>query len=200
MRLPHPRLIAITDLQARGADATDAMVATLCAGAPPGTVAVMLRDKELAVRERLAWAHRLRATTRRFGQVLSIAERLDLALLAAADGLHLGESSVSASDVGRFEAARGLWLTHAWHSPEGAVDAGAHALLLSPVVEARKGRPALGWDGFRRGVERAGGRAVYALGGARAVDVTHAVEQGGAGIAVIGCAYDDPEALLRALK
>ncbi len=200
MRAPPPRLIAITDIAGRGATATLDSFEALCSRAQPGTVALLLRDKELPARERLDWARKLRMVTQRYKQMLLVAERLDIALLGAADGLHLGERSVVPSDVRTQIAARHLWLTRAWHDPDAEPDESADAFLLSPIVAARKGTPPHGWDGLTRGVRKAQGRHVYALGGLGAANVAAADQSGAIGISVIASAYEEPDALISALR
>ncbi len=55
-----------------------------------GVTAVQLRDKQASTRELLALAADLRACTREAGVTFLLNDRLDLALAAAADGVHLG--------------------------------------------------------------------------------------------------------------
>lgn len=65
--------------------------------APPGTVAVQLREKDLDAREVYDLACRLREITRRAGAALIINERVDIAIAADADGVHLPFESIGAT-------------------------------------------------------------------------------------------------------
>lgn len=175
--------------------------------AAPGSVLVQLRDRQLEAAERLAFGLRLRELTRLHQQRLAINDRLDLAVLCDADGVHLPESGVPAIVARRWlERYRQDWFVSvACHEPEHTPDGAVDALLLSPVTATRKGRPALGGAGLRTAVrarERAGARhRVYALGGVGADEAGPLVLAGADGVAVIGAIFDGrgPEPLLAAL-
>jgi thiamine-phosphate pyrophosphorylase len=81
------RLIVITDRAlAAPRDTIDIVRAALAAGAP----AVQLRDKTATSAELLEQARALVPLTRAHGALLFINDRLDIALAAGADGVHLG--------------------------------------------------------------------------------------------------------------
>ncbi len=56
-----------------------------------GAGAIQLRAKDMPIREFLDWACRLRELTRERGVTLIVNDRLDVALAAGADGVHLGQ-------------------------------------------------------------------------------------------------------------
>src|SRR6059058_4744886 len=85
-----PRLILVTDRRATDRDLVAVVEAALDAGLP----AVQLREKDLPGRELLALAERLRAATARAKALLLVNDRIDVALAAGADGVHLGGGSV----------------------------------------------------------------------------------------------------------
>lgn len=192
---PAPVLIAITD-SARGSfDDWLVQLEQLLAAAAPDSVQVMLRDRQLSARERLALGVRLRELTGRHAQALCVNDRLDLALLLEADALHLSESSVSVADARGFarDQGRDWWISRASHDPADALTADADALLLAPVVEARKGRPALGLAGLERAraaLDRRSASAaacrLYALGGVAAGNAAGLLQAGADGVALIG--------------
>ncbi|MEO8183575.1 MAG: thiamine phosphate synthase, partial [Deltaproteobacteria bacterium] len=167
----------------------------LLAAACPGSVQVLLRDRQLPIRERRELGERLRRTTRAHGHSLSVSDRLDLAWLLDADAVHLGEDSVVASDARAFGVAHGRswWISTACHSPEAIASLTADAALLSPVVAPRKGNPALGLDGLARAVlarqrrdAAFGGCALYALGGVTRHDAAELLAAGADVVALIG--------------
>ncbi|HEY0810757.1 MAG TPA: thiamine phosphate synthase [Longimicrobiales bacterium] len=85
------RLIVITDkLMAAPRDVFDVVRQCLQAGAP----AVQLRDKHASARELLGQAQVLRDITREYHALLFVNDRLDVALAARADGVHLGRDDV----------------------------------------------------------------------------------------------------------
>ena len=85
------RLIVITD---RGLAAPrnieEVVEKALLAGAP----AIQLRDKAASSGELLEIGQRLRELTRRRGALLFVNDRLDVALAAGADGVHVGPEDV----------------------------------------------------------------------------------------------------------
>lgn len=138
--------MAITDIARFGAERTVARAQLLCEAAAPGAVLLQLRDRKLGVRERLRVGAELVAIVRGTGQRLLVNDRLDLALALEADGVHLGEGSVMASDARKLLPV-GAFVSRACHSLEqleprelGPVD----AVVLSPVFAPKKGQPALG--------------------------------------------------------
>jgi thiamine-phosphate pyrophosphorylase len=60
--------------------------------APPGTIAVQLREKDLDARELYALALALKPTCAKFGAPLLVNDRIDVALAAGADGAHLAST------------------------------------------------------------------------------------------------------------
>jgi len=204
-----PRLVAITDTDVAPAGELVARLRRLATSAVPGSVALLLRDHGLSGKARLELGLALRDVAREHQQSLWVADRLDLALLLDAAGLHLGEASVSARAARRLlpEAAS---ISRAWHatllddaalSELSAVD----ALLVSPVLAPRKGRPALGLSalGVLGEQLRARNQAyphLYALGGITARDAAACLAAGATGVAAIGAALaPDVAPLLDAL-
>jgi len=189
----EPRLIAIIDSERAPFELWLTRLAPLLAGARPGSVLVMLRDRQLSARERRAMGESLRRLTSAHAQPLCVNDRLDLALLVDADAVHLPESGVSVEEARAFGAryGRGWWVSCASHQPADAAATSADALLLSPVVEARKGRPALGLAGVRNARAELDGRSarlprLYALGGVTAAATPPLLAAGADGVAVIG--------------
>jgi thiamine-phosphate pyrophosphorylase len=96
------RLIIITDRRlAAPRMITDVVGAALEAGAP----AIQLRDKMATAADLYRAAVELRSLTRRFGALLFINDRLDVALAAGADGVHLGPDDIPV-DAARAAARR----------------------------------------------------------------------------------------------
>lgn len=205
-----PRLIAIVDSERAPFEHWLARLEPLLAGARAGSVLLMLRDRQLPIRERVDMGRALRALTLAHAQRLSVNDRLDLAVLLEADAVHLPESGVSVSDARALGAQARLdwWISRACHAPADVARGGADGVLLSPVAEARKGRPALGVEGVRQARREldgspAGGVAcrLYALGGVTAANTPGLLAAGADGVAVIGAllAPDAPLAFAGAL-
>lgn len=204
-----PRVIAISDCELLPQIEQLARFARLAAAAAPGSLALLLRDHTLPGAARLAFGQELQKIARGAQQQLWVADRLDLALLLEADVLHLGEASVSARE------ARRVWpgtraISRAWH-PQALDDAAnaelasVDALLVSPVLGPRKGRPALGLRAFEAWGEQLRARnqayPLYALGGVSAENAATCLAAGATGVAAIGATLaPDGAPLLRALQ
>jgi thiamine-phosphate pyrophosphorylase len=187
---PIPRLIAITDRTIAGADETLARFAELGRSAQPGSVVFQLRDLGLPARERLRFGRALSLVARDTGQRLVVNDRIDVALLLAADGVHLGESGVETEDARKL-LGPGALVSRACHDPKQLEFLDADAVLLSPVVESRKGRPALGVEALgqaRRALAARPGGAPYlvALGGVSAANAAALRAAGADAVAAIG--------------
>jgi thiamine-phosphate pyrophosphorylase len=208
-RAALPRLLAITDLGLLPAEVLLARLRRLAVQARPGTLALVLRDHGKSALERLTLGKQLLDVARGSGQALWVADRLDLALLLEADGVHLGEGSVSAA-VARRLVGDAVRISRAWHqaslidSPTAEELAQVDALLVSPVLAPRKGRPALGLAPLGVLGEQLRARnwacQLYALGGVSAENASACRQAGALGVAAIGAALaEDPSALLAAL-
>lgn len=204
-----PRLVAITDLSVAPATELVTRLERLAHAAEAGSVALLLRDHAATARQRLALGHALRDVARRAQQELWVADRLDLALLLGADGVHLGDASVSATVARRLVGTQ-IRISRAWHAASlddgpGAEElAEVDALLLSPVLESRKGRAALGVAALGVLGEQLRARHsachLYALGGVSAENAAACLAAGSLGVAAIGATLrDDVQPLLNAL-
>jgi len=96
-----PRVYLITDRRATdGRDLVDAVSRALDgAGDHASSVAVQVREKDLDARSLLALTRALRSVTARHGSRLFVNDRVDVALAAGADGVHLGGGALSPADV-----------------------------------------------------------------------------------------------------
>jgi thiamine-phosphate pyrophosphorylase len=90
-RSPDLRLIVITD---RGLAAPRALLDVVRSALHAGAPAIQLRDKQAGAREQFEQAISLRALTREHGALFFINDRIDVALAAEADGVHLGPDDI----------------------------------------------------------------------------------------------------------
>jgi len=204
-RILHARLMIITDTTIAPRGDLERRIETLLGAAQPGSIVVQVRDRQLPVRERLSLGRAIAALCKRYDHWFIVNDRCDLAVILGADGVHLGESAVSALDARRVLGSQ-AWISCAVHDPAlGAPDA-ADAVLLSPIFAARKGKPALGattLTTFRHALDAENPRTrLFALGGVDESCAIDALSAGANGVAVIGAALNgrDPRALLRALS
>jgi thiamine-phosphate pyrophosphorylase len=195
---PRPRvsfrLYLITDRHVvKSGDLIAACQAALSA-APPGTVALQLREKDLPARDLYELALRLREICRRAGALLIVNDRVDVAIAANADGVHLPFDSIGVSMARKLLAPEKL-IGVSSHSPPdvaGAAREGADFAVFGPIFDPLS-KPAAGPAWGATGLEaacRAGSIPVFALGGItpeRARELF--VSAGPAGVASIGAIF-----------
>ena len=194
-----PKLVLVTDRHATGGrELSDVVAAALDAGLP----AVQLRDKDLPGRPLLALAERLRALTARTGALLFVNDRVDVAIAAGADGVHLGGGSMPV------EAARrllppGAVIGVSTHSAEELSTTTADFAFFGPVY-ATPSKAAFGapqGEARLREAVTAARVPVVAIGGITGAAVPAVRAAGAAGIAVIRAVlgHEDPAAATGAL-
>ena len=188
---PHRRHDPVTQSQAA------------CAG---GAAVVQLRTKHATDGETLAWATEIRRLTRARGVLFFVNDRFDLALAAAADGVHLGQHDLPPTRVPP-EARRRLLLGRSTHTAEEVEAARSEPLdyvAFGPIFATSSkdaGHAPLGLARLAAAVAASGERPVVAIGG---IDATHVAEVRAAGalaVAVISAVADaeDPVAATRTL-
>ena len=189
------RVVAITDR--RCSDMLPRLRAILAA-APRGSVRVQVREKDLDGGPLLALVREVMAIAKPAGAEVWVNDRVDVALAAGADGVHLPEHGMAIAEaralgVGAVGCSR--------HSIDGARQAardGADAVQLGPIFATPgKGEP-LGVDvlGLRIGVP------VIAVGGIDSPERAREAARAGAdAVAVIRAAWTtaDPATAIAAL-
>ena len=158
---------------------------------------VQLREKDMPSFELLRLARRLRRVTE--GRALLIVnDRVDVALLAGADGVQLGETALDVADVRKLVGAEML-VGRSVHSEVGAVDAecqGADFLVLGTIFETASHPDGLvGGLDLVREVTGAVGVPVLGIGGITSSNAQSVMEAGARGAAVITAISmsDDPQ-------
>ena len=148
---------------------------------------VQLREKDIPPFELLRLARRLRRITE--GKALLIInDRVDVALLAGADGVQLGETALDVADV-RSLVGPEMLIGRSVHSEVGAVDAecqGADYLVLGTVFDtASHPHGQVGGLELVREVTGAVGIPVLGIGGITSSNAAGVMEAGASGVAVI---------------
>jgi thiamine-phosphate pyrophosphorylase len=200
------KVYLITDRHVvRNGDFISACEAALSA-APPGAVALQLREKDLPVRELYELALRLRDICTRVGAPLIVNDRVDVAIAANADGVHLPFDSIGVSMARKLLGPDRL-IGVSSHSPPdvaGAAREGADFAVFGPIfdpISKPATRPAWGASGLKAACD-AGAIPVFALGGItpdRARELF--VSARPAGVASIGAIFgaDSPAAAIAAM-
>jgi thiamine-phosphate pyrophosphorylase len=173
----------------------------LAAAVRGGVDVVQLRERGLSDRELLGVLKRARGVTRALGVPLVVNDRLDLAVLAGADLVHVGQDDLPVAEAARLGLPAGL-STHAPAEIDAAPRSTAY-IGVGPVFSTptKPGRPAVGVELVRYAAEHA--RVPwFAIGGIDESNVGVVVGAGATRIAVVRAIGEapDPEAAARTLR
>ncbi|HLU65918.1 MAG TPA: thiamine phosphate synthase [Kofleriaceae bacterium] len=190
------RLVLVTDRAAAGGRELVDVVDAALAGLPPGGALVQLREKDLAPRELYALARRLLEVTRARRCPLLINDRVDVALAAGADGVHLPEAGLPIAAARRLSRPGPFMVGTSVHGADAAGAAardGADLILCGPVWDtpSKRGMGAPIGEAelaaAARAIAGAGSAArLYGIGGVVSAERAAAAAAAGAhGVAVI---------------
>jgi thiamine-phosphate pyrophosphorylase len=175
------------------------LAAFLEAAVRGGVDLVQMREKGLSDRELLTVLEEAREVTHRLGVPLVVNDRPDLAVLAGADYVHLGQDDLPVEKARSFGVGVGL----STHTRAQVDTADADYIGVGPVYSTptKEGRPAVGLQLVRHAAERAQA-PWFAIGGIDASNVAEVVTAGATRIAVVRAIGDapDPEAAARELR
>ena len=195
-----PRLYPITDRLLTGLTHAE-QVARLCEG---GARLVQLREKLLPAREFYAEVSEALRVARSFGAKLIINDRADVALVAGADGVHLGQDDMPPR-AARMVLGGGKIVGFSTHGVDQAVEATRQPLdyiAIGPVFDTSSKEnpdPVVGLEGVRRARAAVGTLPLVAIGGITAERAPAVLEAGADSVAVIGALLDtsDPAEITR---
>jgi thiamine-phosphate pyrophosphorylase len=195
MRNAAPRdidltLYAIVDL---AVVPTAACVELALAAVRGGAGVVQLRGKQTAAGELLRVAGALVTALAPSGVPLLVNDRVDVAALAGAGGVHLGDDDLPLEAAAELLAGGLLGRTcRDAPSAERAIAGGAGYLGVGSVFESgtKQGIPVIGLDGLRA-VTAAASVPVVAIGGIDEERGAACMAAGAAGVAVIGALFGD---------
>jgi thiamine-phosphate pyrophosphorylase len=179
------RVYVITHAGFRGRSHEDVARAAVAGGA----TALQLRDKESAGRALVATARRLVALANPAGVPVVVNDRVDVALAAGADGVHVGEDDLPVADARRLVGPERIVGASAGTVEEArrAEQEGADYLGVGPVfptaTKADAGE-AIGLDGLRK-IVAAVRVPVVGIGGITVENAAQVVLAGAAGVAVV---------------
>lgn len=171
-----------------------------------GVTVVQLREKELNTRQFVERAVELKKILRPYKVPLIINDRIDVALAAEADGVHIGQSDMplelvkkivpgnmiiglSVETIQQVKEAEGLDVDYLGVSP----------IFSTPTKTDFNDNP-WGLEGLRKAREISK-HVLVAIGGINAANAGDVIKAGADGIAVVSgiCSADDPESASRDL-
>ncbi|MGP0566172.1 thiamine phosphate synthase [Nitrospina sp. 32_T5] len=179
------RLLLITDLKEFP---RDRHLDTVEAALKGGVRDLQLREKDLPLPDLFSLALVLRQLTAHYGARLYINDRVDVALMVDADGVHLPEAGLPANEVkGRYPHLLVGVSTHSWEAARQAQEAGADYITFSPIYDTPSKREYGAPQGVGALKEIAGGMKipVLALGGINLERIPEVMRNGAHGVALI---------------
>lgn len=186
---PLPKLYAIVDagLTARAGWEVPAFAAALLRG---GAALIQLRAKSTATGRLLAWADRLVDQAARYGATIVVNDRADVARLAAAGGVHVGQDDLSVTAVrGVLGPATVVGLsTHTLEQLQAATVEPITYAALGPVFETHsKASPdaPVGLEMVRQAARVAAPIPVVGIGGITLDNAAQVIAAGASTVAVI---------------
>jgi thiamine-phosphate pyrophosphorylase len=154
-----------------------------------GATVIQLRGKQMDTRSYIAWAVAVKCTTSEFKIPLIVNDRVDVAMAANADGVHLGQEDMPVATARKL-LGKGKIIgisTHTAQEARSAEKAGADYVGAGTVfaTSSKKNiRGLLGGDGLKR-IRKAVTIPVVAIGGITAQNISEVMRSGVAGVAVI---------------
>lgn len=195
------RLHLVTDAVQCGERGLLAVVQSAVRG---GVTCVQLREKSLDTRAFVERARALKALLSPLCIPLLVNDRVDVALAAGADGVHVGQSDMAPQDVRRLMPGALIGLSiESWQQMHEAERAPVDYYGISPVFATSSkadAAPALGLAGLQQ-LRRMTARPLVAIGGIQVGNVAAVMAAGADGVAVVSalCAADDPARAAQAL-
>ena len=163
-----------------------------------GVRLVQLRAKHLSLGPFVRLADEMATACRQAGAIFIVNDRIDVARLSGADGVHLGQEDLTPDE------ARAAWPGVAWiglstHNDAQftrAVDSAASYIAIGPVFHTStklSADPVVGIDGVRRAsaLARPLGQPLVAIGGIGLDTVSSVIEAGAASVAVASGLMDE---------
>lgn len=185
---PNLSLYVVTDRQLTGGRSIVEIVDQAIQG---GATCIQLRDKDMSTRELYRLSLRLRELTRAKDILFIVNDRLDVALAAEADGVHLGQDDLPAAAARRIippEMILGISAENVQQALE-AQEAGASYLGVGAIYSTTTKADAGESIGLKA-LSEICGRVhipVVGIGGIDAGSARQVIEAGAGGVAVVSC-------------
>jgi thiamine-phosphate pyrophosphorylase len=187
------RLYLVTD---RAQTARRPLLAVVEAALLGGVRAVQLRERDLDTRELLELARALRDLTSRHDALLLVNDRIDVALVCGADGVHLPVNSFAAADARDLLGDKAL-IGVSTHSTDELASAArcADFAVFGPIFDTPSKRglgDPLGIEPLRAACAAAA-LPIIAIGGVTVDTAAECRQAGASGVAVIRAVLADPD-------
>ena len=202
------RLYAIVDPEHAGGRSLPELAKLLAAG---GATLVQLRDKKSDTRVMVETARAVKAALKPFRVPLLVNDRIDVALAAQADGVHVGQTDMAVEDARRLlgrNAIIGLSVKSAALAEAAPIDLIDYAGIGGVYATTSKDNPnpPIGVEGLRRIVDvfrrRYPNFPTCAIAGINAANAGATIAAGADGVSVISALSlaPDPTAAANAMR
>jgi thiamine-phosphate pyrophosphorylase len=182
-----------------GAAALPARIAALLAAVPRGSTAIQIREKDLDGGPLLALTRAVLAVAHPAGAPVYVNDRVDIAIAAGADGVHLPEGGLSiAAARALASSSRPRFIVgcsrHSAADARAAATAGVDVIQLGPYYAVANKAAALGPAAFAVRGDLPDHVRLTAVGGIDSPERVAAAHAAGAdAVAVIRAAWQSPE-------
>ncbi len=198
-----PRVVLITDRRRFASEEIAGRVESILAAVPRGSVAIQVREKDLDGGPLLRLVHEVVEVARPARAPVWVNDRLDVALIAGANGVHLPERGLAIADARAALDAAGkrLAIGCSRHTALAVAQAeGADLVQIGPIWDTPgKDRPA-GVALIEACARVRHGRTLVAVGGIDGPERARAAAAAGAdAVAVIRAAWDGAPGSIKAL-
>jgi thiamine-phosphate pyrophosphorylase len=193
------RLYAILDAERLGGRRLEEVSEALLAA---GVRLFQYRDKRGSSREMFEAVCALIPMIREQGGLLIVNDRADVALVAGADGVHLGQDDLP-PDLARRVLKPGQYLGYSTHNVQQLRQADASPAdylaygPIFPTASKEAPDPTVGLDGLAR-ARQATAKPLVAIGGITVDNARQVIENGADSVAVISALLDAPDPGARA--
>jgi thiamine-phosphate pyrophosphorylase len=171
-----------------------------------GAACIQLREKNASTRDFVEEAQRIKAVMAPYRATLIINDRIDVALAAGADGIHIGQRDMPYEMARRLMGPRAIigLSVETWEDVEIARTLAVDYLGVSPIFETptkTDTRGAWGLEGLAR-IRAATDCPLVAIGGLNAANAADVIRSGADSVAVVSaiCGAPDPLQAARELN
>ncbi len=183
-RLSRARLYLVTPAAPPAGDLDDLLPRVLEAGVDM----VQLREKDMEAGPLLRHCETVRRRTAEFGALFLVNDRVDVALAAGADGVHVGQDDLPVREARRQMGPVPLigLSTHSETELLAGLRSDADYVAVGPVfaTPTKAGRPSVGLDLVSFSADRAT-KPVFAIGGIDAANLNTVIEAGARRVCVV---------------
>ena len=201
MRFVLPKIYPITDRALSGLSHSE-QVRRLIDG---GASLIQLRDKTASPVDFYNAAVEAVTLAQSFGVSLIINDRVDIALAAGADGVHLGQDDLPPQHARKILGPDAIigFSTHSVEQARAAIALPVDYIAIGPIFSTTTktdAEPVIGLDGLREARSVVGDRPLVAIGGINRTNVGSVLEAGANSAALIAGIVSEPDKITTRMR